>query len=279
MPKSRGKKVLITGAASGIGRCTAAEFARAGYDLILTDIDQPALERTASEIRGHGVQVHTCAYDVSKQNQVQEMARSVLAEVGGVDILVNNAGVGYTGELTGTSLKTWRKLIDVNLWGPIYHVYAFLPHMQQRGSGQIVNVSSGQAFFRLPTWGAYAAIKAALGVFSEILYYEVRKHGIRVTTVYPFMVNTPFYKNIVGETWAARLSMKLVPYYSMKPERVARIIFRAVERRRKIETVSLLNDLAFYAQAVPFAPGIIAATTNFVLGTRPQRGATARRSS
>lgn len=276
MPKSRGKKVLITGAASGIGRCTADEFARAGYDLVLTDINQSALDAVAEQMRGHGVAVHTCVYDVSKQRQVQEMAREVLAEVGGIDILINNAGVGHTGELVDTSLKTWRTLIDVNLWGPIYHVYAFLPHMQERGSGQIVNVSSGQAFFRLPTWGAYAAVKAALGVFSEVLHYELRKYGIRVTTVYPFMVNTPFYRNIVGDTWTARLSMKLVPYYSMKPEAVARIIYKAVKHKRKVETVSLLNDVAFYVQAIPFAPAIIAATTNFVLGKRPQHGADKR---
>jgi len=276
MSKSRGKKVLITGAASGIGRCTAEEFARAGYDLVLTDINQPALDEVAEQMRGHGVQVHTCVCDVSKQREVQEMARGVLAEVGAIDILINNAGVGHTGELVDTSLKTWRTLIDVNLWGPIYHVYAFLPHMQERGSGQIVNVSSGQAFFRLPTWGAYAAVKAALGVFSEVLHYELRKYGIRVTTVYPFMVNTPFYRNITGDTWAAKLSMKLVPYYSMKPETVARIIFKAVKHKRKVETVSVINDVAFYVQAIPFAPAIIAATTNFVLGKRPGHGAAER---
>lgn len=268
MAKLAGKRVLITGGAMGIGRCTAQEFARAGCELILTDIRAEELEQTAQELRQGGATVHTYAYDVSKQKQVQEVAEQILAKLGDVDVLINNAGVGHTGELVDTTLRTWKRLVDVNLWGPLYHVYAFLPRMIERRSGQIVNVSSGQAFFRLPTWGAYAAVKAALGVFSEVLHFEVRKFGVRVTTVYPFMVNTPFYAGITGDTWGARLSMKLVPWYAMKPEKVGRIIFRAVKRRQKVETVSVLNDIGFYAQLVPGASDIIATGAQLFLGKR-----------
>jgi short-subunit dehydrogenase len=158
--------------------------------------------------------------------------------------------------------------VNVNFWGPLYHVYAFLPQMMARHGGQIVNISSGQAFFRLPTWGAYAAIKAALGVFSEVLHFELRRHGIRVTTVYPFMVNTPFYADITGDTVAGRLSMKLLPYYSMTPERVGRVIFNAVKRKKRVEFVSIFNDIGFYAQFVPLAPGIISRTADLFLADR-----------
>ncbi len=268
MARLEGKRVLITGGAGGIGFCTAQEFAEAGCELILTDIDGEALEEAAGRLRARGARVHTYAYDVSWEQAVQDMAEAVTRDVGEVDVLINNAGIGHTGELEDTSKKTWKRLMDVNFWGPLHHVYAFLPRMRARRSGQIVNVSSGQSFFRLPTWGAYAAVKAALAVFSEVLHFEVRKYGIRVTTVYPFMVDTPFYEDIEGETAGTRLAMKLVPYYSMRPERVGRIVYKAVAKRHKVEMVTLINHLGHLAQVVPLASDVIARTTNFVLAKR-----------
>ena len=260
-----GKTVLITGAARGIGYCTAMDFAKAGAVLVLTDLDGAALDEAAAKLREAGATVHTRVVNVSDKAAVDAMAAWVLETLGHLDVLVNNAGVGHNGELAETSLATWRKLVDVNFWGPLYHVYAFLPSMIRRRSGHIVNVSSGQAFFRLPTWGAYAAIKVALGAFSETLHFEMRKHGIRVTTVYPFMVNTGFYKGVEGETLGGRLSMKLLPYYSMTPERVGRIVFDSVRRNETVEMVSPINLLGYYMHLVPPLFGAVSWVTDRVL--------------
>ncbi len=264
MDDMQGKRVLVTGAAKGIGLCIAQEFAQAGSELILTDIDAEALAGVAEEI-GKTAAVHSRVVDVSNRQAVFELAAWVLSDIGKLDILINNAGIGYHGELAETSLETWRRLIDINLMGPLHHIYAFLPSMIERRCGQIVNVSSGQAFFRLPTWGAYAAIKAALGAMSEILHFELRKHRIQVTTVYPFMVNTGFYDTVEAKTFGARMSMKLLPYYSSTPEKVGRIIFEAARRKRKVEKVSIINDIGYYARIIPFASSIIARTSNFFL--------------
>ena len=245
------KTVLVTGAAGGIGRCTAREFCNAGYRVVITDFNEQALQDAERELARIGAEVHAEVVDVTSPEQVLQLARLVEERFGGLDILINNAGVGHHGELADTSLAKWRQLLDVNLLGALYHVYAFLPGMIQRKGGVIVNVSSGQAFFRLPTWGAYASIKAALGAFSEILHWEMRKHGIHVTTVYPFMVNTPFYQDVEGDTWGSRLSMKLLPLYSMTPEKVGRIIYGAALRHPKVEMVSILNKFAFYGRVVP----------------------------
>jgi short-subunit dehydrogenase len=266
MSKLAGKSVLITGAANGIGRCTAHEFAKAGSQLILTDIDAKALEELAAKLRADGTSVTTHVVDVGDRAQVEKMAADVLAQFGGLDVLINNAGVGHLGELADTPIETWEKLVRINLWGPLYHVYAFLPKMIERHAGQIVNVSSGQAFFRLPTWGAYAAIKLALGGFSEILHYEVRKHGVHVTTVYPFLVNTGFYKGANADTFAGRMSIKLMPYYSDTPEKVARTIFHAVEKERRVEMVNFINDIGFYARLVPPVASAISMVSAAVLG-------------
>lgn len=260
-----GKRVLITGAGGGIGSHLAHVFAKAGNDLVLTDLDSARLDQASRRLSSMGVSIQTRAMDVSDRSAVESLARWVVDELGGLDILINNAGVGFQAELAETSLETWKKLLDVNFLGPLYHVHAFLPHFKQKRSGHIVNVSSGQAFFRLPTWGAYAAVKAALGVFSEVLCFELRKHHIRVTTVYPFLVNTPFYENIQAPTPRGRFALSLIPYCSMSPEQAARIIFKAVSRRAKVEYVSRLNDLGRIQGLIPFARDLLSRASHLLL--------------
>lgn len=267
MKSLSGRRILITGAASGIGRALAESVAKEGAIIYLADINESELALFSKSLLDRGAKAQHFVYDVSNQEAVISVADSILKD-GGLDILVNNAGVGYSNDLIDTPVDVWKRLININLLGPIYHIYAFFDAMRRRKSGHIINVSSGQAFFKLPGWGAYASIKAALGVFSEILHYELKKYDIRVTTVYPFMVNTPFYKDIEGETFGAKLSMRLVPYYSMRPETVANIILKAIKKERKVEMVSPINRLGFYSQFVPFVQDIVATTSAYLLTKR-----------
>ena len=257
MANLHGKHVLITGGANGLGRCLADKFAQAGCVLVLTDIDAEGLERAANDLAGIAPAVHTYVVDVGDREAVEAVAAQVIDKLGRLDILINNAGIGHLGELVETPIHTWQKLMDINFWGPLYHIYAFLPAMVHAGEGQIVNISSGQAFFRLPTWGAYATVKTAIGAFSEMLCIELRKFGIKVTTVYPFMINTRFYGKLEGETRGTQLSLKYVPYYSMSPERTARIVFRAVRKGKAVEMVSVLNRLSFYARVLPLVTTLV----------------------
>ena len=250
MQNLRGKKVLITGAACGIGRSLADLFANAGSELIITDFNEVALQEVYDNLASKKVTVHKYIIDISKREDVEKLAAEILEDIGNVDILINNAGIGHNGEIIETSLDTWKKLMDVNFWGALYHIYAFLPSMIKARKGHIVNVSSGQAFFRLPTWGPYAIIKLALGSMSELLRIELSKFNLKVTTVYPFMVNTGFYGDIEGETIGTKLSMKLLPYYSMKPEKVANIIFNAVKKEKPLEMVSIINDIGAISRSI-----------------------------
>jgi len=264
------KRVLVTGGAGGIGLSTARAFAEAGAEIVLTDVDGAGLDRAAESLCAVGAvaPVHVRICDVTDRAQVEDVARWVLTEVGGLDVLVNNAGIGHHGGLASTSYETWERLMNVNFWGALHHVQAFLPHMTERGSGQIANISSGQAFFRLPTWGAYTAAKCALAAYSEVLHFELRHTGIHVTTIYPFMVDTPFYAGVEGETLGSRLSMKLLPLYSMKPDKVGRRVFDAVRKKKRVENISVLNDIGQLASVAPTAPTVIGRMANWLLAKR-----------
>lgn len=266
MKRGKERLVVITGGAAGIGRALARRFIDGGDRVVLTDLNGPLLDEAMAEL-GPGV-VHVQQMDISNREAVFEFARQLVAEFGPPDILVNNAGLGHNGELRDTSITCWRRLLEVNLLGAIHHVDAFAGHMKGRKGSVIANVSSGQAFFRLPTWGAYAAVKAALGVYSEVLHHELRPWGISVCTVYPFMVNTGFYRAVTGGSLGTRLSMKLLPWYSMSAVCVAGHIHRAIAARRRLELVTPINRAAAVAAAMPVIPALIGWGANWFLGSR-----------
>jgi short-subunit dehydrogenase len=271
MSNLKGKRIVLTGAAGGIGQCAAENFAKAGSVLILTDVNKAALDKLGRELRKKfKVKVYTRVVDVSKQKDVKDFATWTTKTLGGIDILINNAGIGHSGELAETSLDTWKQLFDINFWGPLYHVYSFLPFMVKQGHGHIVNVASGQAFFRLPTWGAYSVAKLAIGAFSELLRIEVKKLNIDVTTFYPFMVNTGLYDGIEGDNFFQKLSMKMVPYYSMAPKKVGKILFNAVKKKKALEMVSPLNTIAKLTRFVPAVSDIMGLMIFSVLGKKPE---------
>ena len=254
MRKLKGKKVLITGAASGIGYHTAVSFAKEGSVLVLTDINEEGLKQAASEIEGFGVMVHTYVNDVSDLEAVQKLADDVIGKLGGIDVLVNNAGIGFSAEIKDTTMEDWKRLIGINVWGPIHFVTAFLPSMISQRKGAIVNISSGQAFFPVPTWGAYAATKFFLAGYSEALHYEVAQHGITVTTVFPFLVDSPFYSDIKADTIGSKMVLKMIPFIAASPEGTGRTIVNAVKKGKKNELHHLFNKLGFrLTRLVPFA--------------------------
>jgi short-subunit dehydrogenase len=259
------KIVLITGSARGIGFQTAREFARAGSRLVLTDLDAEALDEAEEELRKEGEVIETFAMDVSDQDDVDSMADELLEKYGHLDVLINNAGIPHHEEFKETTIDDWKRVFEVNFFAPIYHIYAFLPSMLDRGEGHIVNISSGQAFFLIPTWGAYATSKLALSGFSEVLHHEMRKHNIDVTTVYPYVVNTGFYSDVGIESLGSKLSMKFLELYAHSPEEIAEKIFTATRDEKKSEMTSVLNWAGYYMDMIPGAKGLFTQVTDYVM--------------
>ena len=192
-----GKVAVITGAGSGIGRETALLCARRGASLAICDVNEPGLEQTARDARARGSDVLTQRVDVSDAEQMDAFAAAVHERFGSVDLLINNAGIGVGASFLQTELEDWERLLQINVMGVVHGCRSFVPHMIERRSGQIVNVSSGAGFVASPLMFAYSASKFAVFGLSEGLRMELRPHGIGVTTVCPGFINTPIIKTSV----------------------------------------------------------------------------------
>ena len=187
-----GQVAIITGAGRGIGRATALALAKAGAAVVLAARSEAELASVNDEIRqdgnGRALAIPT---DVSDMHRVDYLLVLTLRAFGRVDILVNNAAVAHpVGKVWETSPTAWQRLIAINVTGPYLCTRAVLPHMLERGSGRIINVSSGVAAANHPGTSAYNASKAALERFSGTLAAEVASSGIVVTVFRPGFVDT-----------------------------------------------------------------------------------------
>ena len=239
MKDLRGKRCLITGAASGIGRATAIAAAAKGAELYLTDIQAEALAEVAAEVGQLGGRVaYTRAADVADHSAIVAMAEEVHAAHGSMDVVMNIAGISTWGRIEQLEHDHWRRTIEINLMGPIGILECFVPPMIEAGrGGHIVNVSSVAGLFGLPWHAPYSASKFGLRGVSEVLRFDLRKHGIGVSLVCPGAVKTPLVESveIVGvdrENPRIRKLTALFEKRAVSPERVAERIVAAIERNR-----------------------------------------------
>ena len=194
----RGKRVLITGAGSGIGKATALASARAGAALVLTDINGQNLDETVAEVRSaDGTVAFHRAGDVSDYEWVKRFAQQVDAEVGVMDVVMNIAGVSVWGTVENLEHRQWKQMVDVNLMGPIHIIECFVPQIVRRGrGGHLVNVSSAAGLLALPWHAAYSASKFGIRGVSEVLRMDLRRHKIGVSLVCPGGVDTPLVHTV-----------------------------------------------------------------------------------
>ena len=246
----RGKKCLITGAASGIGRATAIAAARQGAVVFLTDIQAEALERTAAEIRSAGGAVGAAIpADISDYDAVVALAEEIHGGHGSMDVVMNVAGISTWGTVDRLEHEHWRRLVDVNLMGPIHVIECFVPPMIAAGrGGHLVNVSSAAGLFGLPWHSAYSATKFGLRGISEVLRFDLRRHGIGVSLVCPGgvatgLVDTLQIAGVDREHPQVKKFTRLFERRAKSPEHVAGAILAGVRKGRYMVYTS--NDIRF----------------------------------
>lgn len=196
METFNGRAAVITGGASGIGLAAAREFAGRGARVMLSDIDSAALERAVADLRADGVDAHGVVCDVRKLADVNRLADEAFAVFGEVHLVFNNAGIAYAGPIAQTSHDDWRFVIDVDLWGPIHGVEAFLPRLiAQEADSHIAFTSSFAGLIPNVGLGPYCVAKYGVVALAETLSREVRGNGIGVTVLCPMIVDTDLLAN------------------------------------------------------------------------------------
>ena len=196
MESFEGRATVITGGANGIGFATAKEFGRRGARVMLGDIDQAALDGAVAVLRADGVDAHGVVCDVRKLDAVTNLADEAFRVFGDVHVVFNNAGIAYAGPIVETSHDDWRFVIDVDLWGPIHGVEAFLPRLiAQGGDSHIVFTSSFAGLIPNIGLGPYCVAKYGVVALAETLSREVRPNGIGVSVLCPMIVETNLLAN------------------------------------------------------------------------------------
>jgi NAD(P)-dependent dehydrogenase (short-subunit alcohol dehydrogenase family) len=191
-----GRGAVITGGASGIGFATAAEFTRRGARVVLADIDQTALDAAVEQLRAGGAEAHGVLCDVTKLDAVEHLADESFSLLGGVNLVFNNAGIAYAGPVADVTHGDWRWVIDVDLWGPIHGVEAFLPRLREQGGDRhIMFTSSFAGMVGNAYLGPYSVAKFGVVALAEGLSRELKAEGIGVSVLCPMIVDTPLMVN------------------------------------------------------------------------------------
>jgi NAD(P)-dependent dehydrogenase (short-subunit alcohol dehydrogenase family) len=186
-----GKVAVVTGGASGIGRGMARAFAAEGADVVVADIDEPAAEQTAAELRKSGVRASAVTLDVRDRASVDALAESTLRDMGAVDIVANNAGVFLRGPMADTTEDDWQFVLSINLDGMFRVGQTFASILRERGGGgHIVNTASIGGFLSSRECVPYAVSKFGVVAYSEALRVELAPLGIGVSTLCPGPIDT-----------------------------------------------------------------------------------------
>ncbi|ACL04654.1 Short-chain dehydrogenase/reductase SDR [Desulfatibacillum aliphaticivorans] len=216
-PRLQGKTAIITGAASGIGAATATLFAEHGASLVLADVVEEALAAVAAQAEEKGAKVVYKTTDVSDEEQVKALVDLALDTYGQIDVLCNNAGItGDFTDMNSEDQENWKKVLAVNLIGPVLLTKYAAPYMKDRGCGSIVNTASVAGIRAGAGSNAYSASKAALINFTKTAACDLGSFNVRVNAVCPGLIETGMTKMVFDYARDAGKEAKLGSRCEMK---------------------------------------------------------------
>jgi len=251
----KNRVVMVTGAASGIGKELAVELARHGCTLVLVDINEDKLTETLNEVKKYAPDSTAEPCDIGNREQVNGMVETVQTRYGHIDILVNNAGIMTVKLFSELTDDEFNRHMEVNYYGAVYLIRAVVPIMEKQGEGVIMNVASVGGKLCVPGTSAYSASKAALYAFSETLQYELKDKGIHVGVVLPGGTRTEIHDSVCNKLGEYQRDQCTTP-----PSKLTKGIRQAIEKER-FETV-VPSSYRLYIRFHDLFPGLF---RNFVL--------------
>ena len=274
----RGQVVFITGGSRGLGLSLAETFANEGCRVAICARDAMELEAARRQL-DHGGSILAVPCDVADQRQVERTVDSVIAQFGRIDVLVNNAGEIQVGPVQSMTLEDFENAMDVMFWGTVYPSMAVLPHVLERGTGRIVNITSIGGKVAVPHLLPYTCAKFAAVGFSEGLRAELAGKGIHVVTIAPGLMRTGSYLNALfkgdQEREAVWFSLgATLPGISMGARRAARQIVNATKRgdAERILTVPARWLARFHGLFPGLAADLLSVVNHYVLPSGTDKG-------
>jgi NAD(P)-dependent dehydrogenase (short-subunit alcohol dehydrogenase family) len=268
-----GKQAIVTGAGSGIGAALCRALAAAGADVLCTDVDGEAAERTASTL---GARARSARLDVTDAAAVQAAVDAVVNRSGRLDLMFNNAGIVWGGDSELLTLDQWNAIIDVNIRGVVHGVAAAYPQMIRQRSGHIVNTASMAGLTAAGQITSYVMTKHAIVGLSLALRSEAAAHGIGVLAVCPSAIETPLLdKGAVGGFDGRNYFLQGQGSKTAYPaDRLAQDILKAVERNKAL----LVKPRSAHGQWLfaRLAPGLMQRASIKFIGSQRSHQAQAR---
>jgi len=239
---------LITGASTGIGAEFARQFAARGHDLVVVARSSDKLDQLAAQLRAaHGVDVTVVAMDLSVPTAAADLWQRTNRLDLEIDVLVNNAGFGTHSDVADADPVRLEEEVELNCRTTVGVTARYLPHMRAMSRGTIINVASIAAFQPLPKMAVYGATKAFVLSFTEALWAEERKHGVRVLAVCPGLTDTPFFE-LAGGAAGDAASGSAALAFTRTPQQVVENTIRALSGRKPSIVDGVAN--AFVARAL-----------------------------
>ena len=272
------RRVLITGAGSGLGLALAESWARRGWNVLLTDRDGEAVRREAERIasepsrdtRGEAVaekltaaglgplpepRIAAITLDVTDEDDWAAAREWVVEKWGGLDVIVNNAGVASGGRMDATSMEDWRWIIDINLLGVVQGCRTFIPLMKEQGSGHIVNTASLAGLLVPPMMSSYNVVKSGVIALTETLRFELAPYGINTSVICPNFFKTNLADSMrTPDPAMTRVIDKLVAKSTTSADTIAEQVVYAVDEGKFLVLTDRDGKIAYFVRR--FVPSL-----------------------
>lgn len=229
------KKVLITGAASGLGRALALRFAKEHACVCIADINLPGAKETLTLVQQAGGSGFVYSLDVTQPAQWAELAQEISQQWESIDLVVNNAGIATGDRIDAGEWAWWELIIDINLKGVALGCRTFTPMMKQQGFGAFLNVASLAGLIKMPSMASYNATKAAVVALSETMHHELKPYGIGVTALCPGFFRTNLNVGMkTSDPDMLKFVDKVFEQSELNADQIADAAFQALQKNQMI---------------------------------------------